>query len=149
MVFNKWWNKSVSGSCPGFLIRLAVLNTDRQSVKTMSVMLQRETDEEEQSHMLSSQHHDVLYLHILSSLLGWGNIQGKELKKKSTDLLRGEKRAEALALANMTFHDICSVFGDKWRETQDWERKNQLPMRITQPHASAAVLHHSSDPADP
>lgn len=74
----------------------------------MNVMLQGETDEEEQSHMLSPIHHDV-YLDILSSLLVWRNIQGKELKKNSTDLLRGEKRANTLVLANMTFHDICSV----------------------------------------
>lgn len=73
----------------------------------MNVMLQGETDGEEQSHMLSSVHHGV-YLDILSSLLVWRNIQGKELKK-STDLLQGEKRADTLALANMTFHDICSV----------------------------------------
>lgn len=70
-------------------MRLAVLNIDRQSVKTMNVMLQGETDEEEQSHMLSSVHHDV-YLDILSSLLVWGNIQGKELKKKYSSPPGGE-----------------------------------------------------------
>lgn len=95
----------------------------------MNVMLQGETDEEEQSHMLSSIHHDV-YLDILSSLLVWRNIQGKELKKKkSTDLLQGEKRANTLALANMTFHDICSVLvtvEGLQEEAQNWGQETAL-----------------------
>lgn len=80
LVINKWWNHSGSGSWAHFLIRLAVINIERQSVEKMNVMLQGETDEEEPSRMLSSVHHNV-YLDILSSLLVWGNIQGKELNK--------------------------------------------------------------------
>lgn len=95
LVLNKWWNKSSSGSCAHFFIRLTVLNIYRQSVKTMNVMLQGETDEEEQSHMLSSIHHDV-YLDILSSLLVWRNIQGKELKKKKIVQISSKGRNEPI-----------------------------------------------------
>lgn len=113
LVFNEWWNKSSSGSCAHFLIRLAVLNIDRQSVKTMNVMLQGETEEEEQSHMLFSIHHHV-YLDILSSLLTWRNIQGKELKKKKQ--YRSPPRGETSQYARVSKYDISwylQCVGDK------------------------------------
>lgn len=89
--------------------------------------------------MLSSVHQDV-YLDILSSLLEWRNIQGKELKKNSTDLLRGEEGAETLTLANMTFHDICSVLvtNGEFKGRRTGLRKESLSCGL--------LLHHTKHP---
>lgn len=58
---------------PGIEYTEGHINT--QYIDIMNVMLERQRG---QSHMLSSGQHD-LYLYILSSLLSWRDIQGKEL----------------------------------------------------------------------